>query len=242
MGDFAFSRTRTRTRSITLRHATMQSSVRGTAADLQQTRDGLRCESTADSRHIRGRVTAYPQQSHGVAGMHPRHLRPPHDIDVHQKVKHVAWFAPTHAARAGGCTADVARLRRGADTAAPRIQRRSSADPAPIQSRNRYSTIAPSGSRHLSQPLPAASPLPLVPLEAAPRRLPSIVDPTSPAAGRDITAAATPAAKLPTCVARNVARIKKLPNKEERVHRSVRLVARSAFGKRGAAGRLERMS
>ena len=64
-----------------------------------------------------------------------------------------------------------------------------------------------------------------MPPEAAPRPLPPVADPTRPVPSRDITAAAPPAPQPVTRVARNVARLKKLPDKEERVRLSVRLVA-----------------
>lgn len=99
------------------------------------------------------------------------------------------------------------------------------ATPQPVYVVPAPDTVASSGSRKPSQTLPAASPLPPVPPEAAPRPLPPVADPTCPALTRDIAAAATPAAKPLSRVARNVARLKKLPNKEERVRLSVRLLA-----------------
>lgn len=85
-------------------------------------------------------------------------------------------------------------------------------------------TVASSGSSQRAHTLTAASPLPPVPPEAAPRPLP-LAEPARSASSRDITAAAPPIAKLTTRTARNVARLKKLPDKEERVRLSVRLVA-----------------
>lgn len=99
------------------------------------------------------------------------------------------------------------------------------ATPQPVYVVPAPDTVASSGSRPSSQTLPAASFLPPVPPEAAPRPLPPVADPTCPAPTRDIAAAATPAAKPLSRVARNVGRLKKLPNKEERVRLSVRLLA-----------------
>lgn len=95
------------------------------------------------------------------------------------------------------------------------------ATPQPVYVVPAPGSVAASGSSQPPQTLTAASPLPLVPPEAVPRPLPSDAEATR----HDLTAAAKSAPKPPTRAARNVARLKKLPDKEERVRLSVRLVA-----------------
>lgn len=76
----------------------------------------------------------------------------------------------------------------------------------------------------LEQTLTATSPLRPVPPEAAPRPLPLATEPARSAPIRDLGAPAKAAPK-PTRAARNAERLNSLPDKEERVRLSVRLVA-----------------
>lgn len=71
----------------------------------------------------------------------------------------------------------------------------------------------------------AAPPLPPVPPEAAPRPLPVAPELITPPAGYHIDTAAQAAPRLARRAARDIAALKKLPNKEERCRLSVRLVA-----------------
>lgn len=75
------------------------------------------------------------------------------------------------------------------------------------------------------QNLPVASPLPPVPPEAAPRPLPLAAEPVPPAPSRELGAPAKAAPKPTTRAARNVERLKTLPDNGGRVRLSIRLVA-----------------
>lgn len=75
------------------------------------------------------------------------------------------------------------------------------------------------------QTLTAESPLPPVPPEAAPRPLPLAAEPARPTPSRDLGASAKAAPKPTTCATRKAERLKSLPDQEERVRVSLRLVA-----------------
>lgn len=117
---------------------------------------------------------------------------------------------------------------------APRLPERAAPPPTPIAASPAFTatpqpvyvvpapgSVATPGSSQPLPPLTATSPLPRVPPEAVPRPLPLDAETTR----HDLTAAAKSPPRPTTCAARNVARLKKLTNKEERVRLSVRLVA-----------------
>lgn len=148
-----------------------------------------------------------PRRSERAAPLEPESIRRT------ERVPTLEPEAPQHTKHAAPPPAPVA--------ASPAF----TATPQPVYVVPAPDTVATSGSSQPSQALTAASPLPPVPPEAAPRPLPPAAEPTRPASSREIAAAAPPTPKPATRVARNVARLKKLPDKETRVRLSVRLVA-----------------
>lgn len=100
-----------------------------------------------------------------------------------------------------------------------------SASPQPVYVVPAPDSVAAPAHIQQEQTLTAASPLPTVPPEAAPRPLPLATEPVPPASSRELGAPAKAVPKTMTRAARNAERLKSLPDKEERVRLSVRLVA-----------------
>lgn len=98
------------------------------------------------------------------------------------------------------------------------------ATPQPVYVVPAPGSVDAAANIQLEQTLTAVSPLPPVPPEAAPRPLPLAAEPVRLAPSRDL-GAPTKAAPKPTRAARNAERLKSLPDKEERVRLSIRLVA-----------------